>query len=88
MSEVYSRSRLPAADRAGRVLSYARIRRHPHRVPHQSAGQSRSGARSGTTRAEDAQGTPTQSHISPSILVYADYSYGLRFRVKGSGVGV
>ena len=26
----------------------------------------------GTTRAEDAQGTPTQSHISPSILVYED----------------
>ena len=26
----------------------------------------------GTTRAEDAQGTPTQSHISPSILVYKD----------------
>ena len=25
-----------------------------------------------TTRAEDAQGTPTQSHISPSILVYED----------------
>jgi len=24
----------------------------------------------GTTRAEDAQGTPTPSHISPSILVY------------------
>ena len=24
----------------------------------------------GTTRAEDAQGTPTQSQISPSILVY------------------
>ena len=24
----------------------------------------------GTTRAEDAQGTPTQSDISPSILVY------------------
>ena len=24
----------------------------------------------GTTRAEDAQGTPTQSHISLSILVY------------------
>ena len=24
----------------------------------------------GTTRAEDAQGKPTQSHISPSILVY------------------
>ena len=26
-----------------------------------------------TTRAEDAQGTPTQSHISPSILVYEVY---------------
>ena len=26
----------------------------------------------GTTRAEDAQGTPTQSHVSPSILVYED----------------
>ena len=27
----------------------------------------------GTTRAEDAQGKPTQSHISPSIPVYEDY---------------
>jgi len=27
----------------------------------------------GTTRAEDAQGTPTQSHISPSLLVYEEY---------------
>ena len=26
----------------------------------------------GTTRADDAQGTPTQSHISPSIPVYED----------------
>ena len=26
----------------------------------------------GTARAEDAQGTPTQSHISPSILAYQD----------------
>ena len=26
----------------------------------------------GTLRAEDAQGTPTQSHISPSILVYEE----------------
>ena len=26
----------------------------------------------GITRAEDAQGTPTQSHISPSILAYED----------------
>ena len=25
-----------------------------------------------TTRAEDPQGTPTQSHLSPSILVYAE----------------
>ena len=29
----------------------------------------------GTTRAEDAQGTPTQSHMSPSILVYEENSY-------------
>jgi len=28
----------------------------------------------GTTRAEDAQGTPTQSHISPSILEYEEYT--------------
>ena len=26
----------------------------------------------GAARAEDAQGTPTQSHIPPSILVYED----------------
>jgi len=26
----------------------------------------------GTTRAEDARGTPAQSHTSPSILVYED----------------
>ena len=26
----------------------------------------------GTTRAGDSQGTPTQSHISPSVLVYED----------------
>ena len=26
----------------------------------------------GAVRAEDAQGTPTQSHISPSILLYED----------------
>ena len=26
----------------------------------------------GTTRADDAHGTPTQSHISPSILVYEE----------------
>ena len=30
----------------------------------------------GTTRAEDAQGTPTQSHISPSVLVYEKYLLG------------
>ena len=29
-------------------------------------------SRSGITRAEDALGTPTQSHISPSILVYEE----------------
>jgi len=26
----------------------------------------------GAARAEDAQGTPTQSHVSPSILVYEE----------------
>ena len=29
-------------------------------------------SRAAARRAEDAQGTPTQSHISPSILVYGD----------------
>ena len=43
----------------------------------------------GTTRAEDAQGTPTQSHISPSIQVYEDYlaAFGGRqtsFRISTS----
>ena len=28
----------------------------------------------GAARAEDAQGTPSQSHISPSTLVYEDKS--------------
>jgi len=30
----------------------------------------------GTTRAEDAQGTPTHSHTPPSILVYEDKTWG------------
>ena len=37
----------------------------------------------GAARAEDAQGTPTQSHISPSILVYEDYHE----EHAGAGVG-
>ena len=37
----------------------------------------------GATRAEDAQGTPTQSHISPSILVYEGYLGD--GRVRGDG---
>ena len=32
----------------------------------------------GAARAENAQGTPTQSHISPSKLVYEDQSSGVR----------
>ena len=32
----------------------------------------------GATRAEDAQATPTQSHIPPSILVYEDKNQGTR----------
>ena len=35
---------------------------------------SRGLSRRGAARAEDAQGTPTQSHISPSILAYEDRS--------------
>ena len=35
----------------------------------------------GAARAEDAQGTPTQSHISPRILVYEDS------RLGGQGLG-
>ena len=53
----------------------------------------------GAARAEDAQGTPTQSHISPSItLVYEDNKSrmtnngfrvkGVVFRVYGSGFRV
>ena len=30
-----------------------------------------------TARAEDAQGTPAQRHISPGILVYEDYTLAL-----------
>ena len=37
----------------------------------------------GTARTEDVQGTPTQSHISPSILVYEDKCTVLRSRVSG-----
>jgi len=36
----------------------------------------------GTTRVEDARGTPTQSHISPSILVYEEKRYPL-LRIGG-----
>ena len=49
--------------------------------------------RRGTARAEDAQGTPTQSHISPSLLVHEHKSFnasecrysgfGFRFSVFG-----
>ena len=39
-------------------------------------------------RADGAQGTPIQSHVSPSILAYEDYrQHRLRFRVAGSGYG-
>ena len=40
----------------------------------------------GTARAEDAQGTPTQSHISPSIPVYEDNR--LLASVRGQDVAV
>ena len=34
------------------------------------------GLRVGAARAEDVQGTPTQSHVSQCILIYDDYSKG------------
>jgi hypothetical protein len=37
-------------------------------------------SRRGTTRAKDAQGTLTQSHISPSILVYEDNTFDAKSR--------
>jgi len=39
----------------------------------------------GTARVEDAHGTPTQSHVSPNILVYEDQigSKTLEFDVLG-----
>ena len=37
-----------------------------------------SGVGKGAARAEDARGTPTQSHISPSVLVYEDDPFLLR----------
>ena len=43
----------------------------------------------GTTRAEDAQGIPTQSHVSPSILVYEDKSpFAPNWREMLVGVGI
>ena len=46
--------------------------------------------RRGTTRAEDAHGTPAQRHISPSILVYEDYllSSAADLSKRGGGVCV
>jgi len=39
------------------------------------------------TRAEDAQGTPTQSHISPSMLVYEENALP-GFGVYSTGEGL
>ena len=39
----------------------------------------------GTTRAEDAQGTPNQSHRSPSILVYEEKRTSDEGGVTGDG---
>ena len=41
----------------------------------------------GTARAEDAQGTPTQRHISPSILVYENTTLKVVPSSLGSGSG-
>ena len=46
---------------------------YPQKVqPVQVGGHSEGDRLRVTTRAEDAQGTSTQSHVSPSILVYND----------------
>ena len=47
-----------------------------------------SGLLGGTTRAEDAHGTPAQSHISPSILVYEDKHLGRALTVQDLTVRV
>ena len=39
----------------------------------------------GAARAEDAQGTPTQSHISPSIVVYEEYRVDVEGVEDGEG---
>ena len=36
----------------------------------------------GAARAQDAQGTPSQSHTSPSILVYEDKTWALRLSCR------
>ena len=53
----------------GRVTAVLEIRRW---VWEGREGQKGDLSGRGTARAEDAQGTPTQSHISPSILVYEE----------------
>ena len=40
----------------------------------------------GTMRAESAQGTPTQSHISPSILVYEEQRWLIRCHQIRQGI--
>ena len=54
------------------ATSPLRVIAHVHAVPGSGLIDSGRGAAS----AEDAQGTPTQTHISPSILVYEDYAPG------------
>ena len=55
----------PRAGRQGQVRHRLLRQEGVHHIHRDLSGR-------GTTRAEDAQGTPTQSHISPSVLVYAD----------------
>ena len=68
-----------------------RLRRGPpasHTLQMIDSGLAGSTAGRGTTRAKDAQGTPTQSHISPSILVYEDYHVeGIHIRHNSAPAG-
>ena len=41
--------------------------------------------RMGAARAEDAQGTPTRSHISPSMLAYEDKTFQVVLSSLASG---
>ena len=60
----------PPSCRSSRPGSCPGLR--PKHAPRTPVDRLRVGCGRGAARAEDAQGTPTQSHVPPSILVYED----------------